>query len=79
MTRDMCKFILPVIQAFADGEYIEYWDNTQLVGLSGRGMWKTSDNIGFGVNISRYRMIKDDTAYYFDGREPSKTFSQIKF
>jgi hypothetical protein len=68
MTREHSKLMLPIIQAFSEGECIEYWDNLEIVSSFQRGMWKTSDSIGFGVSTSYYRMIKNGMIYYFDGR-----------
>ena len=80
MTREKCKKMLPIIQAFADGKHIEYWDSLQIVGEFQRGMWKTAEDIGFGGSISHYRMIELGTIYYFDGREPiSDTLNKYKF
>lgn len=80
MTRNQCKAILPVIQAFANNEHIEYWDSFQIVGTFRSGMWKTSDNIGFGVGVSNYRMIKNGMVHYFDGRESiTDTLNKYKF
>lgn len=70
MTKEQCKKLLPVIQAFANGEDIEYWDALQIVGTFQRGMWKKSENMGFGTVCSNYRMIKMGKIYYFDGRAP---------
>jgi len=41
-------------------------------------MWKTADNIGFGVGCSNYRMIENGVVHYFDGR-PSVTDSLNKY
>lgn len=66
MTRNQCKEMLPVIQAFADGEHIEYWDSLQIVGTWTRGAWKTADNsVGFGRPAEYYRMVKDGEIIYF--------------
>ncbi len=63
---------MPVIEAFANGEHIEYWDNLEIVGRIQRGLWRTADDsLGFGVHPSYYRMIKDGMIHYFDGR-PTK-------
>lgn len=70
MTREQCKRILPVIEAFSNGEHIECWDNLEIVGSTQRGLWRTADNIGFGASPSYYRMIKGGMIYYFDGRPP---------
>jgi hypothetical protein len=78
MTRKQCIKILPVITAFAEGKHIEYWDSMQIVGTFKRGMWKTADNIGFGVGCSNYRMIENGVVHYFDGR-PSVTDSLNKY
>jgi hypothetical protein len=69
MTREQCKAMLPVIEAFSNGECIEYWDNLEIVGTFRRGMWKTADDLRFGVNPSNYRMIKEGMIHYFDGRQ----------
>ena len=66
MTREKCKEMLPVIQAFADGEYIEFYDTMSYKSNGSRGMWKTADDIGFGCSIRTYRMIKNDEIIYFD-------------
>jgi hypothetical protein len=78
MTRQKCKAILPVIQAFAEGKCIEYWDSMQIVASFQRGMRKTADNIGFGSSISDYRMIEGGVIRYFDGR-PSVTDTLNKY
>lgn len=65
MTRDKCKAILPVIQAFANGEHIEFYDSMQITGTFTRGMWKTAENIGFGRSVDYYRMIKEGKTIYF--------------
>ena len=65
MTREKCKAILPVIEAFANGEHIEFYDSLQITGTFTRGCWKTADNIGFGRPVSDYRMIKDGKVIYF--------------
>lgn len=67
MTREKCKQMLPVIQAFADGKIIEYWDATEITGTFSRGLWKTAENIGMGAPISYYRMFVDGVYIYFDG------------
>lgn len=69
MTREKCKQMLPVIQAFADGEIIEYWDSTEITGTFSRGLWKTAENIGMGAPIGYYRMFVDGVYIYFDGRK----------
>ncbi len=80
MTREQCKELLPVIQAFSEGECIEFWDNLEIVGTHRRGKWKTSDNIGFGVSPSNYRMIKHGMIHYFDGRPAiSDTLNKFTF
>lgn len=69
MTREQCKNTLPIIEAFANGEHIEYWDSLEIVGTFQRGKWKTADySIWTGIPPSNYRMIKDGMIYYFDGR-----------
>lgn len=69
MTREQCKRILPVIEAFSNGEHIEYWDSLEIVASHQRGKWKTEeDSLGFGVHPSYYRMIKGGMIHYFDGR-----------
>ena len=78
MTRNKAKEMLPIIQAFADGECIEYWDSLQIVDSFRRGMWKTAENLGMGAATSEYRMIKMGEVHYFDGR-PSKTDSLNKY
>jgi hypothetical protein len=65
MTREKCKAILPVIEAFANGEHIEFYDSLQITGTFTRGAWKTADNIGFGCSVDYYRMIKDGEVIYF--------------
>ena len=65
MTREKCKQMLPIIQAFAEGEHIDFYDSLQIVGTFKRGAWKTADNIGFGASVDSYRMIKDGKIIYF--------------
>jgi hypothetical protein len=65
MTRKECKAILPVIEAFANGEHIEFYDYLQITGTFTRGLWKTADNIGFGCSVDYYRMIKNGETIYF--------------
>ena len=57
MTREQCKVMLPVIEAFANGEHIEFRDCY--------GNWQSANNIGFGANLDQYRMIKDGVTTYF--------------
>lgn len=78
MTRQKCKAILPVVQAFAEGKHVEYWDSMQIVSTFQRGMWKTADDIGFGSSVSDYRLIEDGMVHYFDGR-PSVTDTLNKY
>jgi hypothetical protein len=80
MTREKCKQMLPVIQAFVDGEHIEYWDSMQITGTFSRGMWKTAENIGMGAHVGSYRMIKMGNIHYFDGRPNiTDTLNKYKF
>ena len=65
MTREKCKAMLPIIQAFANGEHIEFFDSLQITGSFTRGAWKTAENIGFGCSVDNYRMIKDGKIIYF--------------
>ena len=64
MTREQCKAILPVIEAFANGEHVEFYDSQHIVGNS-RGAWRTAENIGFGRSIDVYRMIKNNEVIHF--------------
>jgi len=65
MTREKCKAMLPIIEAFANGENIEFYDSLQIVGAT-RGEWKTAENIGFGARVEDYRLItKDNEIVYF--------------
>lgn len=49
MTREMCKDLLPLFIAFANGAHVEY--------LNHQGEWVTEDNIGFGTTgVDRYRV-----------------------
>ena len=70
MTREKCKQMLPLIQAFADGEDIEYYDSFQLHQDDDfkQGAWVKTENLGVGGNISSYRMIKDGKIIYFDNQ-----------
>lgn len=70
--------MLPVIEAFANGEHIEFWDRFEIVDTFRRGKWVTADDIGFGASVSSYRMIKDGMIHYFDGR-PNTIDSLNKF
>ena len=65
MTREKCKEILPVIEAFANGEHVEFYDSLQITSAFTRGVWKTAENIGFGCSVKRYRMIKNHEVIYF--------------
>lgn len=65
MTRNQCKSILPVIEAFANGEHVEFFDSQEVTGTYSRGKWKTADDIGFGRSIDYYRMIKNNEIIYF--------------
>lgn len=50
--------MLPIIEAFANGAIVEYYD-VHSIALNGkRGMWKTAENIGFGEDPNKYRIIK---------------------
>lgn len=66
MTREKCKKILPVIEAFVNGECIEFYDSLEITGTFTRGQWKTAENIGFGRSVNDYRMVKNDKIIYFD-------------
>jgi hypothetical protein len=68
MTREKCKNILPVIEAFANGENIEFYDDSQITGTFSRGEWKTTDDIGFGRPTNYYRMIKNNEIIYFGNK-----------
>lgn len=48
MTREHAKQLLPIIQAFAEGEEIEY--------LNTEGKWTTADYPGFSSDPERYRI-----------------------
>lgn len=48
MTREYAKQLLPIIQAFAEGEEIEY--------LNIEGKWTTADYPGFSSDPERYRV-----------------------
>jgi len=65
MTREKCKAILPIIEAFANGEHVEYFDSLQITGTFTRGKWKTANDIGFGRSVDYYRVIKDGKEIYF--------------
>jgi hypothetical protein len=79
MTREKCKQMLPIIEAFANGDHIEYWDSMRIV-ENGRGMWTNAEDIGMGASISYYRMIKMGNIYYFDGRPSiTDTLNKYKF
>lgn len=80
MTRSKAKEMLPIIQAFADGECIEYWDSLEIVGPHHRGLWRTAESMGMGASISYYRMIKLGMIHYFDGRKPvNDTLNKYSF
>lgn len=65
MTREKCKQMLPIIQAFANGEHIEYYDSSKITGTFKRGAWVTAENIGFGSSVDNYRMVKNGEIIYF--------------
>lgn len=50
--------MLPIIEAFANGENVQYYDSLQITGTHTRGEWKTAENIGFGAPIESYRILK---------------------
>lgn len=67
MNREKCKAILPVIQDFANGEHIEYYDPFHIwENERGRGAWKTADNIGFGQPVNYYRKKVGERYVYYD-------------
>ena len=68
MTREKCKAMLPIIEAFANGEYIEFFDSLQITQSFTRGVWKVADDIGFGASIDCYRMIKNNEVIYFGNK-----------
>jgi hypothetical protein len=68
MTREKCKAILPIIQAFANGEHVEFYDSSQISRTFTRGVWKTADNIGFGCSVDNYRIIKNGEPIYFNNK-----------
>lgn len=59
MTRKQYKLILPVIEAFANGENVQFYDSLEITGTFTRGAWKTAESIGFNRPIEYYRMIKN--------------------
>ena len=68
MTRKMAIRVLPIIQEFANGADIQYYDSAYLNEKGTRGKWVSSENIGFGnANPSAYRMVTDKGYVYFDG------------
>jgi hypothetical protein len=76
MTRKQCRDILPVIQAFAEDEHIEFYDSLQIVSTFKRGAWKTAENIGFGASMDTYRMIKDGKIIYFNDKTTKNSNTQ---
>ena len=54
MTREEAKELLPIIQAWTEGEAIEYLDNN--------GRWVEGDNLSFCSGLERYR-IKPEPKY----------------
>ena len=54
MTREEAKEQLPIIQAWTEGETIEYLDNN--------GRWVEGDNLSFCSGLERYR-IKPEPKY----------------
>ena len=54
MTREEAKELLPIIQAWTEGETIEYLDNN--------GRWVEGDNLSFCSGLERYR-IKPEPKY----------------
>lgn len=54
MTREKVRELLPIIQAWTEGETIEYLDNN--------GRWVEGDNLSFCSGLERYR-IKPEPKY----------------
>lgn len=65
MTREQCNAMLPIIEAFANGEHIEFFDSLKISETHKRGEWVTAKNIGFGCSVDYYRMIKNGEVIYF--------------
>lgn len=66
MTREKCKAMLPIIEAFANGETVEFYDSLNIKDGK-RGHWRTADNIGFGARIESYRIVKKDGEIIYFG------------
>jgi hypothetical protein len=80
MRIEAAKQLLPIIQHWVNGETIEVWDSTQIVGTFDRGMWKTFEHFSTGIPASRYRMIKMGEIHHFDGRpNVTDTLNKYKF
>ena len=54
MTREQAKELLPIIQAWTEGQTIEYLDN--------EGRWAKGDDLSFCSELKRYR-IKPEPKY----------------
>lgn len=54
MTREEAKELLPIIQAWTEGQTIEYLDN--------EGRWAKGDDLSFCAELKRYR-IKPEPKY----------------
>lgn len=60
MTRDKCKIMLPVINAYAEGLNLQYLDY--------KGVWTTPSEevgIGFGANVEDYRVLNSDNSFTY--------------
>ena len=72
MTRKKCIAMLPIIQAFAAGEHIQYYDNTNIENDRWVGRWVTAEDIGFGMPVHYYRAIRNGEPFYFTESNPFK-------
>ena len=61
MTREKVRELLPIIQAWTEGETIEYLDNN--------GKWVEGDNLSFCSGLERYRIKPEPKYRSFKTRE----------
>lgn len=75
--RRWYKELLPVIQDYAGGECVEFFDRRQVIGEFGIGCWKTPgelDEVGFRAPLSYYRVTKNNILIYYCKPEIFKYF-----
>ena len=60
MTREEAKELLPIIQAFAEGKRIEFFDGK---------IWIELDEYGFNASSNDYRIISEPKYRPFESKE----------